>query len=88
MLPHGSGPLGPPGAPYTRDVSSSIDRCQICGQTFSFGLMRCTICRKTFCDSCGVRRGGALFCGNMCAHAFYFGDSDEDTETSEGDEKE
>ena len=50
--------------------------------------MRCTICHKTFCDSCGVRRGGALFCGDMCAHAFYFGEGDEDSDASEGDAEE
>ena len=88
MLPHGRGRVPSPDAPYTRDVSSSTDICEVCGQKFSFGLPRCTICRKRFCDSCGVRRGGALFCGNLCAHAFYFGDSDEDTETSEDNDKE
>lgn len=50
--------------------------------------MRCSVCRKTFCDSCGVRRGGALFCGSLCAHAFYFGESDEESEISEDDDKE
>ena len=69
------------------EVSSAIDSCQVCGQTFAYGLMRCTVCRKIFCDSCGVRRGGAIFCGDLCAHAFYFGDSDEETEASEVDEK-
>jgi hypothetical protein len=68
-------------------VSSPFDSCQVCGKKFSYGLMRCSVCRKVFCDSCGVRRGGARFCGNLCAHAFYFGDSDEDEETSEDDEK-
>jgi hypothetical protein len=48
--------------------------------------MRCPSCRKTFCDGCGVRRGGAHFCGQLCAHAFYFGESDEETETPESDE--
>jgi len=88
MLPRASGRLASLGAPYTRNVSSSSDSCQVCGQKFAFGLMRCTVCRKSFCDSCGVRRGGAHFCGNLCAHAFYFGESDEDTEISEDDPKE
>lgn len=69
-------------------MSSSFDLCQVCGQKFSYSLMRCSICRKIFCDSCGVRRGGAFFCGSLCAHAFYFGDSDEDTEFDEDDPKE
>ena len=69
-------------------MSSSRESCQVCGKTFSFGLLRCTICHKSFCDSCGVRRGGAIFCGDLCAHAFYFGEGDEDTETSEDDERE
>ena len=77
---------GSSGAPYTRDVSSSFDACQVCGQKFAYGLMRCPSCRKTFCDGCGVRRGGAHFCGQLCAHAFYFGESDEETESPEKEE--
>lgn len=69
-------------------MSSSIDSCQVCGKKQSYSLMRCSVCRKTFCDSCGVRRGGALFCGDLCAHAFYFGESDEDAEVPEDDPNE
>lgn len=50
---------------------------------FSYGLMRCSVCRKIFCDDCAVRRGGAAFCSDLCAHAFYFGESDEDTQVPE-----
>jgi len=53
--------------------------------SFSSGLFRCPICRRAVCESCAVRRAGCAFCGDECAHAFFFGDDDEEAETSEAD---
>ena len=63
--------------PYTRGVPSPTDGCQVCGETFSYSLNRCPLCHKTVCEGCSVRRGGCVFCGDLCAHAFFFGESDE-----------
>jgi len=64
------------------------DSCQVCGETFAYSLNRCPACHRTFCESCSVRRGGCAFCGVGCAHAFFFGDADEETETSESQAEE
>jgi hypothetical protein len=40
-------------------------------------LNRCPLCHKTVCENCAVRRGGCVFCGDLCAHAFFFGESDD-----------
>ena len=58
-------------------MSSALDRCVACGESFSFSLTRCQNCHKQVCESCTVRRGGA-FCGDHCAHVFFFGGDDED----------
>jgi hypothetical protein len=40
-----------------------------------------------FCESCAMRRGGIIFCGPRCAHAFYYGEEDEeDLPESEAEE--
>ncbi len=46
-------------------------------RSFSYSLNRCPLCHKTVCEGCSVRRGGCVFCGDLCAHAFFFGDSDD-----------
>ena len=78
MLAHGAAfPAGRARArPYTRPVGP-VDGCQVCGESFSYSLDRCPLCRRTVCESCAVRRGGCVFCGDLCAHAFFFGESDE-----------
>ncbi|PYQ65912.1 MAG: hypothetical protein DMF54_09645 [Acidobacteria bacterium] len=55
-----------------------FDGCQVCGEAFSYSLTRCPLCHRTVCDSCAVRRGGCIFCGDLCAHAFFFGESDDE----------
>jgi hypothetical protein len=74
--------------PYTRYMPGPFDGCQICGEAFSYNLTRCPLCHRTVCDSCAVRRGGCVFCGDLCAHAFFFGESDEDSETPEAQREE
>jgi hypothetical protein len=65
----------------------AIDRCEVCNQTFGYSLTRCPLCRRTFCESCAMRRGGIIFCGPRCAHAFYYGEEDEeDLPESEAEE--
>jgi hypothetical protein len=76
------------GRPYTRRMPGPFDGCQICGEAFSYSLSRCPLCHRTVCDSCAVRRGGCVFCGTECAHAFFFGESDEDSETPEAQREE
>lgn len=65
----------------------ATDLCQVCGETFGFSLARCPLCHRTFCDDCGMRRGGLVFCSPGCAHLFFFGEEDEEdlpeTETEE-----
>jgi hypothetical protein len=56
----------------------ATDTCIVCRETFGFSLSRCPLCKLTFCESCANRRGGLSFCGVACAHAFYFGESDEE----------
>jgi len=56
----------------------ATDRCQVCGETFGFSLALCSLCHRTVCDNCAVRRGGVAFCGAACAHLFFFGESDEE----------
>jgi hypothetical protein len=65
----------------------ATDQCLVCGETFGFSLGRCPLCHRTFCDTCGMRRGGLVFCSAGCAHLFFFGEEDEEdlpeTETEE-----
>jgi hypothetical protein len=68
--------------PYTRLVPSLVDGCQVCGESFSYSLDRCPLCHRTVCEGCSVRRGGCVFCGDLCAHAFFFGEAD-DADSSE-----
>lgn len=63
--------------PYTRVVPAPVDGCQVCNETFGYALNRCPLCHKTVCENCAVRRGGCVFCGDLCAHAFFFGESDD-----------
>ena len=58
-------------------MPSPVDGCQVCGEAFSYSLNRCALCHKTVCEACSVRRGGCVFCGDLCAHFFFFGESDE-----------
>jgi hypothetical protein len=75
-----------PAHPYTRRVVAT-DRCQVCGETFGFSLALCSLCHHTVCDNCVARRGGIVFCGAACAHAFFFGEADEeDSPESEAEE--
>ncbi len=55
------------------------DRCGVCAREFGFSLQRCGVCRKPVCADCLVRMSGGVFCGRICAHAFFYG-GDEDTE--------
>ena len=72
--------------PYTRLVPGPVDGCQVCGESFSYSLNRCPLCHRTVCEGCAVRRGGCVFCGDGCAHAFFFGESDEDGSESQVEE--
>ena len=69
--------VGPRARSYTRSVPVPVDGCQVCGEAFSYSLNRCALCHKTVCETCSVRRGGCVFCGDLCAHAFFFGESDD-----------
>jgi hypothetical protein len=55
------------------------DICGACKQSFPFGLPRCLTCHKPVCADCVVRMAGSVFCGRVCAHAFFFG-ADEDAD--------
>jgi hypothetical protein len=63
--------------PYTRFVTAP-DSCAICGKTVGYSLARCPLCHRSFCESCEMRRGGLVFCGAGCAHAFFYGEADEE----------
>ncbi len=55
------------------------DVCGACKNSFAFGLPRCLTCHKPVCSDCAVRMAGSVFCGRVCAHAFFFG-ADEDVD--------
>ena len=78
MLPRGPFPDPRPRAPRILIVVPATDTCRVCGEEFGFSLSRCPVCKQTFCETCANRRGGLAFCGAACAHAFYFGESDEE----------
>ena len=58
------------------------DVCGICAREFPFSLQRCAVCRKAVCGDCVVRMSRGVFCGHICAHAFFYG-GDEDVEEGE-----
>jgi len=43
-----------------------------------FQLRDCSICRKIFCQYCGVRDFGREFCSDRCRAMFFFGNGDEE----------
>ena len=87
MLPRRT-PSARSARPYTHRMPGPVDGCQVCSEAYSYSLGRCALCHRTVCDSCAVRRGGCLFCGDLCAHSFFFGESDEDGETPDSQREE
>jgi hypothetical protein len=64
------------------------ERCGVCGQEFHFQLSRCGVCGKAVCTSCAVRLGGAIFCGRVCGHIFFYGGAEEEGEEKDAGESE
>jgi hypothetical protein len=60
------------------------DICGACKKSFPFGLPRCLTCHKPVCADCVVRMAGSVFCGRVCAHAFFFGGDEDADEGSSG----
>lgn len=61
------------------------DICGVCKQKYPFSLPRCTMCRRSFCSSCGTRVGGATFCSKACGQSFFYGGGTDVEDREEGD---
>ena len=70
-------PKGPDsGRWYTPPPAMICVSCQKDEQDVT--LLKCPICFKMVCHDCGRREYGRVFCGQRCAHIFFFGDDDDE----------
>ena len=58
---------------YTDRMPGLADACEVCKRQFQFSLPRCGFCHRTVCGDCSSRMAGAIFCGRLCAHSFFYG---------------
>ena len=55
--------------------------CHKCGRELeTFQVTKCVTCKQYFCDPCATRFQGMKFCSQNCAHIFYHGEVDDESD--------